>query len=150
MVDNSKVFNKFPPGPLDIYRNNASFDWYEMKRFIDGQELLETKEHVWSVLAKDPLFKQTTQGLSLAEKRRLTFLRVKRLVEYDFLGEIGENPLKVHAITDAFGSLNWGLLAKFQLHHQVVPRFSTSFYFWFLVFLPGLAVCACKGSGTLQ
>jgi acyl-CoA oxidase len=119
MVDKSKVFTKFPRGPLDLYRNKASFDWYEMKRFIDGEESLETKEHVWSVLAKDPLFQQTTRGLSIEEKRRLTFLRIKRLVEYDFLGEIGENPFKVHAITDAIGSINWGLFAKFQLHHQV-------------------------------
>jgi acyl-CoA oxidase len=122
MVDSSKIFTKFPPGPLDIYRKKASFDWYEMKRFIDGEELLETKEHIWSVLAKDPLFKKTTRGLSIEEKRRLTFLKIKRLVEYDFAGEIGENPLNVHGIADAIGSINWGLMAKFQLHHQVVAN----------------------------
>lgn len=122
MVDNSKVFAKFQPGPLNIYRKQASFDWYDMKRFIEGDEILETKEKVWSVMVKDPLFLETTQGLSIEEKRRLTFLRVKRLVEYDFLGELGENPSNVHALTDAIGSLNWGLFAKFQLHHQVVAK----------------------------
>ncbi|XP_028400851.1 peroxisomal acyl-coenzyme A oxidase 3-like isoform X2 [Dendronephthya gigantea] len=119
MVENSKVFAKFPPGPLDVYRKQASFDWYDMKRFIEGDEILETKEKIWSVMAKDPVFLETTQGLTMEGKRRLTFLRVKRLVEYDFLGEVGENPLNLHAITDAFGSLNWGLLAKFQLHNQM-------------------------------
>ena len=122
MVDRSKVFTKFPPGPLDSYRNKASFNWYEMKRFIDGEELLETKEHVWSVLAKDPLFQRTTRGLSIEEKRRLTFLRIRRLVEYDFMGDIGENPLNIYTMTDALGSINWGMSAKFQLHHQVVMK----------------------------
>lgn len=45
------------------------------------------------------------------------------------MGEVGENPLNVHAMTDAIGSiLNWGLLAKFQLHNQVV----TVFLIWIL------------------
>ena len=119
MVDNSKIFTKFPPGPLDVYRKQASFDWYDMKRFMDGAQGLETKEHVWSILAKDPLFRRTTRGLSIEEKRRLTFWRIKRLVEYDFLGEIGENPFRIPAFADAIGSLNWGLFTKFQLHNQV-------------------------------
>ena len=122
MVDDSLIFTKFPPGPLDVYRSQASFDWYDMKRFMDGEQELETKEHIWSILEKDPLFKQTTRGLSIEEKRRITFLRIKRLVEYDFLGEIGENFFSIFAFADAIGSLNWGLFAKFQLHHQVVTR----------------------------
>ena len=30
----------FPPGPLDTYRKNASFDWKVMKLLIEDEELL--------------------------------------------------------------------------------------------------------------
>eukprot|EP00064_Thunnus_orientalis_P016405 superscaffoldBa00003248_g16470 len=35
-----------PSGPLDIYRQKASFNWKEMLCFIDGEETLAFKEFV--------------------------------------------------------------------------------------------------------
>lgn len=35
------VLKDFPPGPLDFYRQKASFDWKAMKLFIEGQEMVE-------------------------------------------------------------------------------------------------------------
>lgn len=32
-----------PPGPLDIYRRKASFNWKDMARFIDGEEIIAFK-----------------------------------------------------------------------------------------------------------
>ena len=33
----------FPPGPLDAYRKDASFDWKQMALFLEGEELLRYK-----------------------------------------------------------------------------------------------------------
>lgn len=32
-----------PKGPLDLYRNRASFDWKEMKFLMEGEDALEYK-----------------------------------------------------------------------------------------------------------
>lgn len=41
-----------PSGPLDVYRNKASFSWKDMVRFIDGEDLY--------------LFKVTSQAVLMA------------------------------------------------------------------------------------
>ena len=33
-----EILKDFPPGPLDRYRNKASFDWKQMKIFWDGED----------------------------------------------------------------------------------------------------------------
>lgn len=32
-----------PPGPLDVYRKKASFNWKEMVLFLDGEDVQEFK-----------------------------------------------------------------------------------------------------------
>ena len=120
-MEKSKAFHPFSPGPLDAYRKNATFDWYDMKRFIEGEDILEFKEQIWSTMEKDPLFQRTKQRLSMEEKRRLNLIRLKRMVEYDFLSDEAmiQNPMKIYGINDAMGSYNWGLMAKMMLQYQV-------------------------------
>ena len=120
-MDKSASFRSFSPGPLDVYRQNASFNWYELRRFLEGDEILEFKENIWSIFGKDPLFQRRTTGLSMDEQRRLNFARVKRLIEYDFLPEeeLVGTPLKGQSMTSIIGSYNWSLLTKTLLHNQV-------------------------------
>lgn len=33
----SEIIKDFPPGPLDLYRKRASFDWKKMKMHIFGE-----------------------------------------------------------------------------------------------------------------
>ena len=33
----------FPPGPLDLYRKNSSFDWTAMRATIEGEKILKFK-----------------------------------------------------------------------------------------------------------
>jgi acyl-CoA oxidase len=33
----------FPPGPLDVYRNQASFDWKKLKLFLEDESITEFK-----------------------------------------------------------------------------------------------------------
>lgn len=40
---------------------------------------------VWGTLEKDPLFQQPVTSFTLAQNREITFRRLKRLFEYDFV-----------------------------------------------------------------
>lgn len=33
------TFEDFPPGPLDVYRKRARFDWREMKFLLEGEDV---------------------------------------------------------------------------------------------------------------
>ena len=46
------ILQDFPPGPLDFYRKQASFDWKRLKIHIEDETLLRFKV---SELSKDNL-----------------------------------------------------------------------------------------------
>lgn len=33
----------FPPGPLDVYRKQATFDWKKLKIYMEDEKLLKIK-----------------------------------------------------------------------------------------------------------
>lgn len=37
------IIPDLPRGPLDIYRRKASFDWKDMMRFLEGEEIIAFK-----------------------------------------------------------------------------------------------------------
>lgn len=41
-----------PSGPLTVYREKASFDWYDLKQWIEGPKL-PVKKHIFEILAAD-------------------------------------------------------------------------------------------------
>jgi acyl-CoA oxidase len=43
MVQDNELFPDLPPGPLDVYRKQASFDWKKLKFFLEDESLLEFK-----------------------------------------------------------------------------------------------------------
>ena len=45
-----EILKDFPPGPLDVYRNKASFSWKDMKLFIDGEDITLFKVSVIKML----------------------------------------------------------------------------------------------------
>ena len=83
-----KLIKDLPPGPLDIYRNRASFNWKKMKLLMEGEDAIRFKQKIWSMMENDPIFHhnpwdETTRD----EERRLTFVRMKKLIEYNLLTE---------------------------------------------------------------
>uniref|UniRef100_A0A7N6AU62 Acyl-coenzyme A oxidase n=1 Tax=Anabas testudineus TaxID=64144 RepID=A0A7N6AU62_ANATE len=111
-----------PSGPLDIYRKNASFNWKDMLRFIDGEEMLAFKQHVFKTLENDPLFaRRPGEDIAIDKMRELTFLRVKQLFRYNFLSkeEAMANPLKTVILNDCLGMYDWAVTAKYFLHNGV-------------------------------
>lgn len=92
----------FPSGPLDIYRQKASFSWKEMLNFMEGEDIQAFKvpsskfscyhgspevfysfhvpqRHIFRTLENDPLFaRRPGEDLPLDRMRELTFLRYER------------------------------------------------------------------------
>lgn len=46
----------FPKGPLCKYRKKASFNWKEMAVLLDGEDIIQLKNRIFSALESDPLF----------------------------------------------------------------------------------------------
>ncbi|KAF1380359.1 hypothetical protein PFLUV_G00162840 [Perca fluviatilis] len=109
----------FPSGPLDIYRNKASFNWKDMLCFLDGEEIIAFKQQVFKALENDPLFaRRPGEDVPLEKMRELTFLRAKQLFCYDFLTkeEVMANPWKSITLSDCLGMYDWALGAKYFLN----------------------------------
>jgi hypothetical protein len=43
MVQDNELVPDFPPGPLDLYRKQASFDWKKLKLFLEDEAIIEFK-----------------------------------------------------------------------------------------------------------
>ncbi|XP_077445813.1 peroxisomal acyl-coenzyme A oxidase 3 isoform X1 [Stigmatopora argus] len=108
-----------PGGPLDIYRQKASFPWKDMLVFLEGEEVMALKRRIFAALESDPLFSRTPgEDLPMEKMRELTFLRVKQLFRYDFLTneEAVMDPWKTVVLNDCLGMYDWSLAAKFFLN----------------------------------
>ena len=92
---------------------------------------------MWKTLENDPLFARTYDPLTTEEKRRLTFLRMRKLFEYDFFNEndIMANPKKARAVNDILGSYDWSLAAKFMLNVVVSNN---------MIFTPSVCISSCS------
>uniref|UniRef100_A0A3B4A3J0 Acyl-coenzyme A oxidase n=1 Tax=Periophthalmus magnuspinnatus TaxID=409849 RepID=A0A3B4A3J0_9GOBI len=115
----SASVSDLPSGPLDIYRSKASFNWKDMLRFIDGDDIVIFKQKVFQTLENDPVFARLPgEDVPLEKMRELTFLRVKQLFCYDLLpdDEFYSNPWKYIILNDCLGMYDWALSAKFFLN----------------------------------
>ncbi|XP_022410425.1 peroxisomal acyl-coenzyme A oxidase 3 isoform X2 [Delphinapterus leucas] len=112
------VLPDLPRGPLHAARARASFPWKELALFWEGPDMLRFKKNIFSALENDPLFAHPPGSLSLEKYRELTFLRCKRVFEYDFLRveDLLGSPLRVLALIQCLGMYDWSLATKFFLH----------------------------------
>ncbi|KAM9286813.1 peroxisomal acyl-coenzyme A oxidase 3 isoform 5-T7 [Cariama cristata] len=112
----------FPKGPLCKYRKKASFNWKEMAVLLDGKDIIQLKKKIFSALESDPLFAHHPgEDLCREKYQELTFLRCKRLFEYDFLTqqEIIEKPLKILNMIICVGMYDWSPCLQYFLHCAV-------------------------------
>ena len=123
---------RFAPGPLDVYRHAASFDWEALQRSWFGESLVKYREHVWGLLERDPLFRQPVAELEVprarARPRRrvrtheltLAFRQMKRFIEWDLTNEedLMANPVIGLELPCILGAYDWSTSAKLFLHLQ--------------------------------
>ncbi|XP_019854129.1 PREDICTED: peroxisomal acyl-coenzyme A oxidase 3-like [Amphimedon queenslandica] len=107
---------------LEDYRRRASFSVPRMQDVLIGREILDFKRKVCDTLKADPLFNpKPLHYYSLDKEREMTFKRVKRLLEYNFLPEeaILDNPMLISGLNSVLISYDLGTLAVNSLHRDV-------------------------------
>ncbi|KAM6261775.1 peroxisomal acyl-coenzyme A oxidase 3 isoform 1-T2 [Porphyrio hochstetteri] len=115
----------FPAGPLCKYRKKASFNWKEMAVLVDGEDMIQLKNRIFSALESDPVFAHHPgEDLCHEKYQELTFLRCKRLFEYDFVTqkEIRVKPLKLVNMICYIGMYDWSACLQYSLHYDMFSR----------------------------
>lgn len=74
------------------------------------------KERIYRTLSKDPLFARSPMESAepLMEKRKKAFLRLRRILEYEFYTqqEFMENPVIAMTTQHCIGSFDWSITVK--------------------------------------
>ncbi|CAG4913107.1 unnamed protein product [Colias eurytheme] len=111
MEDLSFVPN-LPNGPLDAYRNRASFDWKRLKLALEGDiDLLRLKYKIWHTLENDPLFAPNPVTPPVEEQKRITQMQLQKINQYKFLSNemfnasYGKRTRTIMTINEAVQSL---------------------------------------------
>lgn len=119
--DLQRLLPDWPEGPLTEHRRTATFDWRKMKILLDGEDVVRYKAQVWAILERDPLFNRPPwEELTRDEFRKLTFLRMRKLIEFDFLNEdeFILNPNLAPAVSQCIGQIDWSLAMKKFMSHE--------------------------------
>lgn len=104
-----------PSGPLDKYRSKASFDWRRMKLLLEGERVIKFKHHIWSTMEKDVDFQRNPwDEPSRQEERLITFKRLKKIVQFNFLTEddMLHEPLLMPAFVQSLIQFDTSLCGK--------------------------------------
>ncbi|XP_061383197.1 peroxisomal acyl-coenzyme A oxidase 3-like isoform X2 [Danaus plexippus] len=108
-----------PKGPLDVYRNTASFNWKRLKLALEGDiDSLKLKYKIWRTLEKDPLFAHSAVTLPVEEQKRITQLQLKKINEYKFIpkemfnASYSKRTRTIMTINEAVQSLNPSVSVK--------------------------------------
>ncbi|KAL4707427.1 hypothetical protein ACJJTC_008612 [Scirpophaga incertulas] len=118
-----------PSGPLDVYRNSASFDWKRLKLALEGDiELLKLKYKIWDTLEKDPLFAHSHVTPSIDEQKRITQKQLQKINEYKFLTNdmfkagYSKRTQSLMTINEAVNSLNPSVSVKMAIGIYLVSN----------------------------
>ncbi|KAK7867138.1 hypothetical protein R5R35_005853 [Gryllus longicercus] len=139
----------FPPGPLDRYRKQASFDWKKLKLHVENEEILKFKTKIWKLLESDPLFHPPSRSLSLEEEREITTKRIYKLRENEILPieDIVANPSLIYAKTSAFIQYNPSLAVKdgvaFDLFMNTIRGMGSGRHYDFIEECANRKICGC-------
>nr|CAD7434710.1 unnamed protein product [Timema monikensis] len=113
----NELLPDFPPGPLDVYRKQATFDWRKMRIFVETEDILKFKIHMWNILENDPVFQREVSTLTLNEQRHIAVKRINQLIKYNFLKleDVMENIRKPLAFLGALSQYEPSASGKFSI-----------------------------------
>lgn len=121
MAEIEKLLPNFPPGPLDIYRKQASFCWKKMITLVDGEDGVKLRFTYYRFFENDPLFHKRDFD-NLDEARKLTTLRIYKMLHAKLLTDedLIVNPESILSRTVA------------EIHYD--PSFAVKFGLTFVMF----------------
>ncbi|GAB0096028.1 Acyl-coenzyme A oxidase [Sergentomyia squamirostris] len=75
----------WPPGPLDTYRRQSSFDWRQLKLVLEDTNSIRLKYKVWKVLESEPLFAKSKITLSTDEQKKIAAQQMMKIAKLDIV-----------------------------------------------------------------
>uniref|UniRef100_A0A1Y1M5H5 Uncharacterized protein n=1 Tax=Photinus pyralis TaxID=7054 RepID=A0A1Y1M5H5_PHOPY len=85
----------FPPGDLDFYRKQATFNWKKLKLVFEDPQRIKTKNFLWSLFEKESAFKQNNGEPSIEEQKQIVIRQLLAVRSYNVLpADIHSTPLK--------------------------------------------------------
>ncbi|XKL67685.1 hypothetical protein PGB90_003176 [Kerria lacca] len=102
MSNLNDILVDLPSGPLDVYRNQASFSWKKLITLVDGEDLVRLRYKFYKFFENDPLF-QHREFKSLDEERKITTLRIYKILQAKLLSDedVLSNPYLIFGKTIA-------------------------------------------------
>ncbi|VDL79733.1 unnamed protein product [Nippostrongylus brasiliensis] len=104
---------------LDKYRSLASFNWRELKNVVEGEEHVKTKEKIYELLSKEPIFKRGYDRPSLEQQRELNHRRWKRIIELELPVDPYADTEGMQCLGEVLEAYDQGLSARIGLHASV-------------------------------
>ncbi|XP_016946144.1 peroxisomal acyl-coenzyme A oxidase 3 isoform X7 [Drosophila biarmipes] len=122
IFDNRQIFPEFRCGPLDQYRQRASFCYKRMNVLLEGEDYIRMKHKVWQWMEQHPDFQREPEVSSLERIRELANKR-QHLWQQQFYGanEYLVTPHLLLAFGQAIFSYDFSTSVKFGLSSGMFP-----------------------------
>ncbi|CAL4158142.1 unnamed protein product, partial [Meganyctiphanes norvegica] len=102
-----------PSGPLDRYRQQASFNWKKLRTHIDPPYIIALMNRTYNYLEQNPVFHHSDKHLSLEEQRQICFDRCKELLKIDMdETELLLDHRKSPALGVVLGGYDWSVAVR--------------------------------------
>ncbi|XP_026844603.1 peroxisomal acyl-coenzyme A oxidase 3 isoform X2 [Drosophila persimilis] len=123
IFDDKKIFPEFRSGPLDVYRQKASFCYKRMNVLLEGEEHIRLKHKVWQWMEQHPDYQREPEVATLERTRELANKRQHLLWEQHFFGvnEYLGTPHLLLAFGQAIFSYDFSSSVKFGLSNGMFP-----------------------------
>ncbi|XP_017033868.1 peroxisomal acyl-coenzyme A oxidase 3 isoform X1 [Drosophila kikkawai] len=123
ILEDKRIFPEFRGGPLDTYRQRASFCYKRMNVLLEGEEHIRLKHKVWQWMERHPDFQREPEAPGLERTRELANKRQHLLWEQQFYGvnEYLGTPHLLLAFGQAIFSYDFSTSVKFGLSTGMFP-----------------------------
>ncbi|XP_022234791.1 peroxisomal acyl-coenzyme A oxidase 3 isoform X1 [Drosophila obscura] len=123
LFDDKKIFPEFRSGPLDAYRQKASFCYKRMNVLLEGEEHIRLKHKVWQWMEQHPDYQREPEVATLERTREMANKRQHLLWEQHFFGvnEYLGTPHLLLAFGQAIFSYDFSTSVKFGLSNGMFP-----------------------------
>ncbi|XP_017065677.1 peroxisomal acyl-coenzyme A oxidase 3 [Drosophila eugracilis] len=123
IFDDKRIFPNFRAGPLDEYRQRASFCYKHMNVLLEGEDHIRMKHKVWQWMEKHPDFQREPEWSNLERVREMANKRQHLLWEQQFYGvnDYLETPHLLLAFGQAIFSYDFSTSVKFGLSTGMFP-----------------------------
>ncbi|KAH8263459.1 hypothetical protein KR044_009283 [Drosophila immigrans] len=123
IYEDKKIFPGFRSGPLDEYRDKASFCYKRLNVLLEGEDHIRLKHKVWQWMEKHPDFQREPEEASLERTRELANKRHHLLWEQKFfdIDQFLTTPHLILAFSQAIFSYDFSFSVKFSLSNGMFP-----------------------------